>query len=279
MFQKLSNSWELVKASAAVLSKDKELMIFPILSAVGTLIVSLTFFIPMFFANLFDTIFNSQGGILLYLVLFLFYIVQYTVIFYANTALVGAALIRLRGGDPTVGDGFRIANSHLGSILGYAVIAATVGMVLRMISERSRGLGRIVVGLIGFAWNIATFLVVPILASEDIGPVDAIKRSTTLLKKTWGEQIAGNFGVGAVFGLAGFLIFVLGAGGIALAIYLNSLILGLFVGVMLVLAFLLLGLLNATLSGIYTAAVYRYAVDGEVSLFNTRMVQGAFVEK
>ena len=36
--------------------------------------------------------------------------------------------------------------------------------------------------------------------------MEAIKRSANLLKKTWGEQIVGNFGVGIVFGLLSFLV-------------------------------------------------------------------------
>ncbi len=102
-----------------------------------------------------------------------------TVIFFCNTALVGAALIRLRGGDPTVADGFRIAASRVGPILGYAFIAATVGMVLRAISERSGFLGRLVVSLVGFAWNLATFLAVPVLVVEDVGPIEAVQRSAS----------------------------------------------------------------------------------------------------
>src|SRR5215213_10704728 len=168
MFRKLSNSWELVKASAEVLRSDKELIVFPIVSAIGSLIVLATFAIPMFLAGVFDSMYVDGKGFqpLGMLIAFLFYLVQYTVIFFANTALVGAAMIRLRGGDPTVADGFRIASERIGPILGYAFIAATVGIILRSIAERAGFIGKIVISLIGFAWNVATFLVVPILAVE-----------------------------------------------------------------------------------------------------------------
>jgi hypothetical protein len=277
MFQGISNSWRLIKASAAVLSADKELIIFPIISAVGTLIVTLTFALPMFFTGLFDAIATNNSGILPFLLAFLFYVVQYLVIFFANTALVGAALIRLRGGDPTVSDGFRIAFSHLGSIFGYALISATVGMIIRALSNKQNGLGRIVISLIGMAWNIATFLVVPILATEDIGPFQAIKRSVNLLKKTWGEQIVGNFGLGAFFGLLTFGVILLGMLGVFLAVSAQSVALVVAVIIILVLVLVILGLINSALSGIYTAAVYRYAVEGESSgFFDAGMVQNAF---
>ncbi|MBN1485105.1 MAG: hypothetical protein JXA37_10310 [Chloroflexia bacterium] len=284
MFQKFSNSWKLIKASAAVLRADKELVVFPIVSALGVLIVTATFALPMWLAGTFDAMLNGgegEGtGPLSFIALLLFYIVQYFVIFFANSALVGATMIRLRGGDPTLGDGFRIATRHLGQILGYALIAATVGMVLRWLSEKAGLLGRIVISIIGLVWNVATYLVVPILVEEDTGPVDAIKRSVELLKKTWGEQIAGSFSMGLVFGLLSFLLIVVMGILIAMAAVSESLGLAIFLGVLLVLALLAIALINATLSGIYTAAVYQYAVTGEISdYFETGLVQGAFHQK
>ncbi|HJZ47688.1 MAG TPA: DUF6159 family protein [Roseiflexaceae bacterium] len=282
MFSKLSNSWELVKASAAVLRSDKELVVFPIVSAVGSLIVLATFAIPMFLAGVFDQMSVDGKGFqpLGMLIAFLFYLVQYSVIFFCNTALVGAALIRLRGGDPTVADGFRIASQRLGPILGYALISATVGMILRAISERAGLIGRIVISLIGFAWTVATYLVVPVLAAEEIGPLDAVKRSAQLLKRTWGEQLVGNAGVNAVFGLMLFGIFLVGVPLIVLAALSNSVALMVVVIALLVLAALALGVISSTLSGIYSAAVYRYAAEGEIGgEFSAKMVQSAFRPK
>ncbi len=281
MFTKLSNSWELVKASFRVLGADKELVVFPIVSAIGTLIVTLTFALPLLLSGLVDSLFSERIEIAGILVIFLFYLAQYTVIFFANTALVGAAIIRLRGGDPTVGQGFQIAFSRLGNIIGYALIAATVGMILRALSERSNGLGRFVISLIGFAWNIATFLVVPILAVEGLGPIEAIKRSAALLRKTWGEQIAGNFGIGAVFGLISLVIILFGVvfGGLAIA-YLETPTVAVAIFILMVIALVLLGLVNSTLNGIYAAAVYQYAATGESGgYFDDNLVKNSFVTR
>ncbi|GAB4205181.1 MAG: DUF6159 family protein [Roseiflexaceae bacterium] len=278
MFRRLSNSWDLVKASAEVLRSDKELVIFPILSGLATLIVLATFALPMFLAGLFDQM-VTDGNIqpLGVVVAFLFYLVQYTVIFFSNTALVGAAMIRLRGGDPTVSDGFRIASQRIVPILGYALISATVGMVLRAISERAGLIGRLVVGLIGFAWTVATYLVVPVLVVENVGPVDAIKRSTELLKRTWGEQLIGNAGVNAVFSLISIPVVVIGLGLIFLAVAVESVVAIVLAVVVLILALLALGVISSTLSGIYSAAVYRYAAEGEISgAFSAEMIRGAF---
>ena len=282
MFQRLSNSWSLVKASAAVLRADKELMLFPAVSAVLSVVVLITFAVPTFMAGLFDAAALRDSGFPLagYVVGFLFYVVQYFVIFFCNTALVGAALIRLRGGDPTVADGFRLASSRLVPILGYALIAATVGMILRAISERSGWLGRLVVSMIGLAWNVATFLVVPVLAAEDIGPLEAVKKSSEYLRKTWGEQIIGNVGMGSVFGLMSFGTLVVGVGLIiAAAMTQSAALIGIAIAA-LVLALMALSLVSATLGGIYSAALYRYAAEGDAgAFFSTSMVREAFRRK
>ena len=280
MFRRIANSWELIKASASVLRADKELMVFPIVSAVGVLIVTATFALPMLLTNFFDALVAGQSTVLGAVVAFLFYLAQYFVIFFANSALVGAAMIRLRGGDPTLGDGFRIASGRIGAILGYALISATVGMILRWLSERAGILGRVVSSLIGLAWNIATYLVVPILVVEEIGPIDAIKRSVNLLKKTWGEQIVGNFSIGLVFGLLSLLVMLVGVPVIVWAAMSESVALIVLAIVVLVLVLTLLGLMSSTLSGIYTAAVYQYAVTGETSgYFRQDLVQHAFRQK
>jgi len=280
MFRRIANSWELIKASAAVLSADKELIVFPIVSSVGVLIVTASFALPMLLAGFFDSVVAGDSQVLGVVVAFLFYLVQYFVIFLANSALVGAAMIRLRGGDPTVGDGLRIAFSHAGAILGYALISATVGMILRWLSERGGLIGRIVSSLVGLAWNVATYLVVPVLVMEDIGPVEAVKRSVELLKRTWGEQTAGSFSIGLVFGLLSLLAVIVGVPAIMLAVASESMALIVLAVLVLVLVLVFMGLINSTLSGIYTAAVYQYAVTGEPSgYFRADLVQNAFRRK
>jgi hypothetical protein len=282
MWERLSNSWSLVKASGAVLRADKELMVFPIVSAALSVVVLLTFALPAFLAGVFDsrTIGESGFPVAGYVIGFLFYVVQYFAIFFCNTALVGAALIRLRGGDPTVGDGFRIAASRLPAILGYALLAATVGMILRALSKRAGWLGRIVVSLVGLAWNLATYLVVPVLAVENVGPIEAVKRSAGYLRKTWGEQIVGNLGMGAVFGLMSFGTV---AGGVLLLIVAaaaESAALAILVVVLVALALLAIALVSSALHGVYAAAVYRYAAEGDAdSFFSAEMVRSAFRQK
>lgn len=283
MFRRLTNSWELFKASAAVLRADKELIIFPIISAIGVLIVLATFAVPMLLGGLFEAMFSEEYGaarLVGYGLTFAFYLVLNFVIIFANSALVGAAMIRLKGGDPTVSDGFRIAFQHIGSILGYALISATVGVILRWLARRGI-VGRIVASLIGLGWNLATFLAVPILVVEGIGPIEAVKRSARMLKDTWGEQIAGNIGISLVFVPLTILMIIIGS---FVTIFVASatssfVVIGL-TALFFVSIVIALGLVSSALTGIYTAAVYQYAVDGEVgSYFSEELVSSAFKQK
>jgi hypothetical protein len=280
MFARFSRSWALIKASGEVLRQDKELLLFPFFSAIATLLVSASFILPLVLTGALEET-SSQGGKgPVYVLAFLFYLVQYFIIFFFNSALVGAAMIRLDGGDPTVRDGLRIAGSRVVQILGYAAIAATVGLILRIIEERAGFIGRWIAGLLGVAFTVATFLTVPILVSRDIGPMDAVKESAALLKKTWGENIIGNAGMGLVFflfylGVIGVgLVFVFGAAQTG-----NGIVLALVV-VIAVLAFIGLALVQAALQGVYSAALYRYASDGNVGeSFSGALLGEAFRRK
>jgi hypothetical protein len=284
MFRRLANSWELVKASWGVLQADKELIIFPIVSACAMLIILISFAVPMFAAGLFEGILGGATAapfqFLGYALLFLFYLTQYFVIIFSNSALVGAAMIRLKGGDPTVADGYRIAFQNIGPILGFTLISATIGLVLRWLAQRGV-LGRLVVTIIGLAWNLATYLVVPVLVVEGVGPIEAIKRSTGMLKNTWGEQIGGNISIGLIFGILIFSTIVVGVVVIAgLAFLTQSIVLIVPSTLIFVATILILSLISSTLSGIYSAAVYRFAAEGKTGdFFSQEQIENAFQPK
>ncbi len=276
MFEKFSRSWDLVKASASVLRADKELMLFPILSSVATLLVLATFALPVFALKLFADGFNVLGAV----IGFAFYFCQYSVIVFFNSALVAAATIRLEGGDPTFSDGIRAAKARLPAILGYAAIAATVGVLLQSLKNRDNNvIVRMIGSGLGMAWTLATFLVVPVLVNRDIGPVDALKESVVLLKKTWGENAIGNVGIGAAFSLITTLVVLLGILATFLA-WQASMALAIGVAAAFLIGVLVLGVTQAALSGIYSAALYRYAVSHEAPAeFRGMALESAFAPK
>src|SRR5262245_9221114 len=167
MFGRISRGWLLMKQSWAVLRLDKELMLFPILSSIACLLVVASFIAPVVLVpGLRDWALgvinannqgDGQGGQARMqvpaIVGFCFYLVNYFVIVFFNTALVSCAVLRFQGGDPTVGYGLRSAMSRLPQILAWALVAATVGWVLRMIEERVKFVGKIIIGFVGLAWR------------------------------------------------------------------------------------------------------------------------------
>ncbi len=283
MFDRLTRSWGLVKASAAVLMQDKALMAFPVISSIATVVVAICFLLPMFGLGALDGLSHSRNAPIhlgYLLAVFFFYVSQYFVIFFFNAALVGAAMMRLDGKEAGVSEGLELAWSRVGAIFGYAIIAATVGLILRAIEERVGFLGKIITGLIGLAWTLATAMVVPVLVAQKVGPLDAVMESAELLKRTWGEEVIGQGGMGAAFTLiqlgiiVGFIILGI------LAALTHSVALVIMVCVLGVLAVIFTALIHATLSGIYSAALYRYATQqGGVSGFDTRALQNAFAPK
>lgn len=284
MAGKFARSWALMKASATVLRSDKSLLLFPLLSGLCTLLVAASFLIPVAVMAVggehAGQDFHQRMSVGAYLLMFAFYLVQYFVIIFFQTALTGVALMHLRGEPTSVGAGFALARSRLPHILGYALIAATVGLLLRMVQERLGLIGRLVVGFLGLAWTVATFLVVPVLASEDAGPVDAVKRSVELLKRSWGENLIGNGGIGVVFGLLMVLAVLLSVVLIGGAVAMQSVVAIVVAAVVVVLGFVLLGLVQSSLQGIYAAALYRYAEAGEASVgFDQALLQQAFAPK
>ena len=279
MFDRFQRSWDLAGECMSVLMEDKSLLVFPLLSSIALVIVIATFAVPLIPAF---SLLSHSGAVhtlswMRYAVLFAFYWLQFSVIIFFNTALVEVALQRFDGEEAGIADGLRRAVSRLPVILVYALVAATVGAALRIIVERVGFVGRIIVGLIGFAWSVATALVVPVLAAEDVGPIEAIRRSVELIKKAWGEDIIGNAGIGVVFGLLMFLVAIAGGFLVVVAFSANNAAAGVLLLVVLVLAMSLLGLAYATLHGIYSAALYRYATgDSAAGGIAPRLIEGAF---
>jgi len=260
---KITRTWSLMSACWQVLKRDKELLLFPFISGFCCLLLMASFAIPLYVTDHWrppvrDA--ETARQVLYYGALFVFYVCNYFVIVFFNAAIVACATVRLSGGSPTLGDGLRAAGSRLPAIAGWAVVSATVGLILRLIEDRSRKVGSFVAGLLGAAWTLVSFLVVPIMVVENKGPITALKESTAFLKRTWGEQLVGNFSFGMIFALLSIPGFLL----ILLAIFSKS-ILAIAIAIGLVVIYLvLLALVQSALQSILQAALFLYARDGQV---------------
>jgi hypothetical protein len=263
---KISNSWRLMKTSLGVLRKDKEIMIFPVLSFVACAIILLSFFVGFWFIGLPSI--NSMAWLWVVSMILIYFVLFFIVIFF-NTAVIACANIRLNGGDPTVSDGLRIASENIGRILIWALISATIGMILQAIRERAGWVGRLIAGIVGIAWAYVTFFIIPVLIFEKKGIAPSIRRSASLFKQTWGETIIGTLGFGIIF----ILLALLGIIPIILGVYLGSTT-SIIIGV--IVAFFywaFIGVVASATNGIYVAAMYQFATKKQVpSGFDSSMI-------
>jgi hypothetical protein len=256
-FERLRIGWQLTKVSLGVLRQEKGLVLLPFLSLLFTGAAWLVFLVSLFYVAAPSGWFGTW---IFYAGLAVVYFVTFFVSIYFNAAVMAAAMIRLNGGNPTISDGLKVANENLRRIAGWALVSATVGLLLRAIAERFGWVGRIIAGIAGAAWGVVTYLVVPVLIFEKIGPWAAVKRSGSLLRQTWGEAAGGYLTLGGIFlllALPGLLFILLGA------------VLGSGIGVIVGLAiaivyWLILALLGSAAQSILVTALYRYATTGKV---------------
>jgi hypothetical protein len=273
MFESISRSIELVKTSWRILMENKKLLVFPLLSGIVTLIVIATFILPLIFSQgalSLET--NSVTGIIL---LFLFYLVSYFVVIFFNVGLISCVNAKLHGKNMTIGEGLSAAVKHLGAILAWAIIAATVGLVLRLIEERVGFLGQIAAGLVGGIWSLVTMFVVPVLIFEEKGVFDAMKGSLGLFRKTWGESVVGSLSIGLIFFVIGIVGFLL----VFATLFINFTVF-VVAGALFIVLIAILAILASAMQGIFVVALYTYAKTGQVpTAFNRELVEGAFAPK
>lgn len=253
--ERIHRSWALIRQSYGVLRSNPSLIAFPIISSIASILIFISFALPMYFAFGQDVMETEKMPPAAYPFLFLFYVVSYFVVIFFNAGLVHCASEALSGRETSLNSGLNAAGRKVVPILGWALLSATIGVILRTISERVGIVGKLVVALIGGAWTIITFFVVPSMVLEGIGPISAIKHSAVTLKKTWGEALIGGAGIGLALGLLSLPPIVL----IIFAAFLGSFpIIFITVGFA-ILYWLALAAIGSSLQGIYTTAVYCYA--------------------
>jgi hypothetical protein len=269
---RFARSWALAKESWAVLQRQPGLMAFPLISGVVTLVITASFFVPLYLATGGQDL-ERVNPYLGYPLLAVFYLVTYFIVIFFNSGLVACAHESLSGRPTSFASGIDHAVRKLPAIFGWALIAATVGIILNIISERVGIVGKLIVALFGAAWNIVTYFVIPIIVVEQGSPVQAVKKSAGMLRKTWGENLIGQGGMGLVHTVLAFAPVI----PLGILAFTGMLPLLLAVGALSVVYWLALAVVASAMQGIYQTALYVYAETGAVpSGYSSSSIVDAF---
>ena len=259
-------AWDLMKRSFGVLRRDKQLMLFPVLSALAALAVSVPFFLAIFGSGE-----HRPWDAWTAIAYFTWYCSANFVMVFFNCALAGCAQKFFDGAEASLGDGLSMAAARSWNIFMWALVSSTIGVILRWIEDRAGLVGRIVIAIFGIAWNMATYLIVPVLVIEDMGVMESLRRSGELLKRTWGQQLIGGiafFWVGLVFTVPGIVIGAIGFNGFWPLIPVA------------VLYFVAMAAAFSAAGQIFRVALYRYATTGQApDGFTGEGLRGAIVPR
>jgi hypothetical protein len=272
-FDRLSTGWTIAMNSFKVLRANKQLVLFPVLSGISLVVVMASFVtIILAFAGFNTDNIATENEVVNYLWVFAFYLVNYFVITFFNMALIHCTHLYFNGEEVTLAKGIAFSMSRLRVILSWALFAATIGTLLKILQENLGYIGKIITGLIGIVWSIATFFVIPVIAYENLGPIDAFKRSAQLMKQKWGESLGSQVG----FGVINLLAFLL----VAIPLFIIGSFIHILVGVGLALlgAFLIMAIMSAAQT-IFISAVYHNVTGNPTDHFNQKLIDNLFESK
>ena len=253
---RIKRGWGLTKKSWALLNEHRSLIRFPLYGAVATTLLAIVFLGPGLY--LLDQ--DELGGAIPLIVIGVY--VLSVVGFYFSVGLAACADMIFRGQNATVSDGLAVARSRFSQICGWAAISTAISVFMGALENQGGIGGQIAARLVGMAWSLVTFLAVPVIAIEGTGPFQTIRRSASMFRDRWGQQITGNIAIGGAVFLLGVLpaiaLIVIG-----IAVWSSASFLGALLVVVGALVLAIAMLISKALSGIFGVALYRYALDGE----------------
>jgi hypothetical protein len=275
MSTRFGTSWRLVKSSFVFLVANTDLLLYPIVMVVlSALALVLGTLGVLLWADFDISILMELPWQQRTALTFVFYVGTYCIAIYTNTALVTTVLQIMDGETPDMAAAWREATQRLPAIVGYAMIMATIGMALRLILRPLGMAGRlaapalqrvVVFTVMGLAWHLVPYFVIPVMIAEKAGPFQAIRQSSALIKRVWGDDVVVNASVWLIFALPLVIVLLLGGPTIVWAIATGGefrVMVTVYVVVMLILVTLLLKL---AMDGVFAAATYRFATTGATS--------------
>lgn len=281
---KLKASKIILLESWAVLKQDREILWFPVISAILSVISMIaisSFFYYLMLRNNFDfskfggedAVLNATDKVYLYSFMFVCYIFTLFIMNFFQSGLFTIVQARFSGNNLSFSEGMNGAKKNIGKIFLWSLISATVGVILQIIANTSKKLGQIIASLLGTAWNILTYFSLPALVIGNLSVVDSFKESASVIRKTWGETFILNFGVSAILTLVTFLVFVFSAG--LVFIFPSA---GMLIGVIIffIIFVVCISILSSTLNSIFKLALYNYARTGQVPVgFSSDVIKSA----
>ena len=300
---RFQRSWLLFKSSVSIIARNKQLLVFPVVIFILTSAIILFFLAPPLlrptghpyasaehWQAISHSLFTHSGttgqegsgivftpGAIAYLV-FMYFVAMFVATFF-NVAFYHEILAALSGQPVSIGRGLKFAGTKWRAILMWTLFAGLVGLIIRIIEQRLELVGRIIARVIGIAWSVASVFVIPIIVRDEQGanPVNALRRSAGILKRTWGEALIGYVGLTFANMLVLIGSMVVLAGALFVSIALNNFWLVAIVGVGWLIAMFAWSYLTSVASQVYKGALYLYAADGVVAEpYNREMLDMAW---
>jgi len=283
-----SRSWMITKLTFGVINKDRELLGFALLSFIFSTLFAVSMILPFVIPALLEKGLSKESlSAFQYVIIFITYFGLALIATFFNACVVYTTKVRFEGGNATFGESIKFALSRIALIVQWSLLAATVGLLLRILQNFAARLGKggqivanILISILGLAWSIVTLFVVPVLVYEGLGPVEALKKSTQVIKKTWGESLIKSIGLGLIQFFTFVVILILSAAltyVLSMAFDIPGLLTGIAIGLILL---FMTGLIFNIASTIFNTALYVYANNNQIaSGFNEEVVRDAFRRK
>lgn len=271
LFSRLKIGFGMARRSGRVLRAYPKLLLFPLIGGFSGIAFIATLFGSLYFA---DSALQNPG-LVLYGALFIAYLVETFIASFFTAALVAATRTVFHGEDPSIRGALAAAWDRKLPLLVWSLIAAIVGVIIRLIESEDNIATQVVAGLFAVAWSVMTYFVVPVIVFRDPSVREMLSESANTFKETWGESIG-------AMGTIDIVSFLLALGGVGLGALTFIITTGM--GAVQLLATGLVGgsgflfglLIGKALSGVAKTALYVYATERTAPEFFDDMDFGEF---
>ena len=239
---------ELSKASWRVLRRYPCLAWFPILE-LASVIALFMFVIPIIVPGGDE----HPSWLTFYVITVLLYVTQ----MFFTTALTAEALRALRGETPVIANGLATAAGRAPAVASLAVITGTVGFIIGLLGRSTKVGMKLARAIVSTAWSLATYLAIPVMVQERRGGLTALRRSSDLFRRTWGETTLSEVGVRVLTAHLSLILLVV-------ALILIELLGDSFSLLIIVAMTIGFVAIVGALEAIYRAALYVFAAEGVI---------------